>query len=217
MTILSILQSAFHYATTIISVVVLVKLTVWFNNAHQFNEVCTRFNSIKKSVDLLKEDMANNRRLIEQQMDATMTQQQQFEASTSNVLAMTSQLDEAFDCLDLLDNRMLELVEKADKTRRQSRNDPIVEYADIRYQQNEETFDNFIAECLVPNEEGKIGTGQIETLFKCWFESNVGPRSAGPSTNELNAYMSRTFHWKRNAVKDDSLTSVGAWVGISPK
>jgi hypothetical protein len=148
MTILSIAQSAFHYLTTIISVVVLVKLTVWFNNAHQINDVCTRFNSIKKSVDLLKEDIANNRRLIEQQMDATMTQQQQFEASTSNVLAMTSQLDEAFDCLDLLDNRMLELVEKADKNRRQSRNDPIVEYADIRYQQNEETFDNFIAECL---------------------------------------------------------------------
>lgn len=158
--------------------------------------------------------MANNR---QQQMAAIMTQQQQFEASTSNVLAMTSQLDEAFDCLDLLDNRMLELVEKADKTRRQSRNDPIVEYADIRYQQNEETFDNFIAECLVPNEEGKISVGQIEILFKCWFETNVGPRSAGPTNDELRAYMSRTFNWRRNAIKDDTLTIVGAWVGISPK
>ena len=215
MTILSILQSAFHYLTTIISVVVLVKLTVWFNNAHQINDVCTRFNSIKKSVDLLKEDMANNRRLIEQQMDATMTQQQQFEASTSNVLAMTSQLDEAFDCLDLLDNRMLELVEKADKTRRQSRNDPIVEYTDIRYQQNEETFDRFIADCLVPCEGGKVSVGQIESMFRNWFETAVGPRSAGPTDSELKAYMSRTFHW--SSKKYDSLTTVGVWTGITAK
>jgi len=153
--------------------------------------------------------MANNRRLIEKQ-DATMTQQQQFEAEMSN------QLDEAFESLDLLDNRMLELLETSDKRRR--RESIGSEYpADIRYQQNEETFDNFIADCIVSDEKGKIAPGQIETMFKCWFESNVGPRSAGPSTNELNAYMSRTFNWKRNAVKDETLTSVGAWVGISPK
>ena len=212
MTILSILQSAFQYIITITSVIVIVKLTVWFNNANQFNDVCNRFNSIKKSVDLLKEDMANNRRLIEQHMDATMTQQQQFADNTANVLSMSSQLDEAFDCLDVLDNRLLELLEKSDKQRRQQ------EFpADIRYQQNEETFDNFIADCLVANEKGKIGTGDVEVLFKTWFESNVGPRSAGPTNDELRAYMSRTFNWRRNIVSNDTLTGIGAWVGISPK
>ena len=142
--------------------------------------------------------MALNRKLIEQQMETMITQQRQFTENTSNLLEMSSHFDEVFECIDLLNNRLLEM--------------KFLREIQDHVAKNEEIFDRFIADCLVANADGKIGAGEVEMLFKQWCESN--PRSTGPTNDELNAYMSRTFHWKRHIVDNETL---GSWVGISPR
>lgn len=209
MTIQSALTYVFNCASTLIMVTFIVKVTVLFSSARQMNDINCKMNKLQKTIESLKSDMSEQRRIIDQQVTYTMTLQQQILETSENV-------SEVFDNLDLLDNRLLDIMEKTDKKHRRMRQDQQYEsVTDIRYQQNENTFDRFIADCLVSCEGGKVSVGQIESMFRHWFETAVGPRSAGPTDSELKAYMSRTFHW--TSKKDDSLTTVGVWTGITAK
>jgi len=74
----------------------------------------------EKTIEQLRGQVADNRKSIYDQMMTTMDIHKQLVDQNIDAVSTTSQINDIYECLDLLDNRLLELM-KSKKSRKQKR------------------------------------------------------------------------------------------------
>jgi len=171
-----------------------------------------QINQLQQSLDSLKYRTDEHNRLLREQTIATTDIQQQLIDQNIDAIDTTKQIEEVYDCLDLLDDRLLEIAkyERTGRTKKPERNEMTrIESQKQKQKQeiealdrklpNEEIFDQFVADALVSDPGGQIGKGELRRLFREWREDI----RTYISNEELEEYMSLNFDYSR-----------GAWTGI---
>ena len=188
--------------------------------ARQFNQMQTSLKEaehqiiqLRETIGDLRTQMEDHNRVIQEQMNATMDIQRQLIDQSVDAIDASKQIEEVYECLDLLDDRLLELAksERTGKIKKQVRkeiNDKTLRELQKQKQEiealdrklpNEEKFDQFVADVLVSDPAGQIGRSELWRLFREWRE-NIRTYI---SNEELEEYMSLNFDYSR-----------GAWTGI---
>jgi len=133
-----------------------------------------------------------------------MDMQKQLADQNIDAVSTTREIGDIYDCLDILDDRLLDLVksEKTQKTKKQVRKEKKeneaqeIEALDKK-DPTEELFDQFIADSLTSDPEGVIGFSDLQKIFKDWYAYYHGDddQMDRPSNHKLKAYMCRNFNW----------------------
>lgn len=164
---------------------------------------------LQNTVEDLRYQVEDNQRVIQNQMTATEDMQQQLVDHSIDAVSATKDIGDIYECLDLLDDRLLDLV-KSEKTRkikkhvkkdRREAERREIEALDHK-SPNEAVFDDFIAKKYsdVFSQEGKASSAELRKLFKEWYDTKyVNPNVDRPSNRKLEEYMCRNFHWSKDA------------------
>jgi chromosome segregation ATPase len=165
-----------------------------------------QIRQLRTVVEDLQEQITTQSKTIHDQMMAIMDMQQQLVDHSIDAISATKEIGDIYECLDLLDDRLLDLVktEKTRKIKKQVRKDKRkaerqeTEQNEIEaldhLSDNEEIFDKFIADNLKSDPEGVIGASDLQKLFKDWYKY-YHEDDNHPSNKELREYMCRNFNW----------------------
>ena len=178
-----------------------------------------QINQLQQSLDSLKDRTDENTRVLREHTTATTDIQRQLIDQNIDAIDTSKQIEEIYECLDLLDDRLLDIAkyERTGKSKKQVRNEMTrnemtrdrngttrttdsqkqkqeIESLDIKLP-NEEIFDQFVADVLVSDPAGQIGKGEIRSLFREWREDI----RTYISNEELEEYMFCNFDWNERA------------------
>ena len=150
------------------------------------NEAERNINGLRQLVGDLKDKVAEQRRILQEQTTATADIQQQIIDQSVDAISATKQIEDVYECLDLLDDRLLDLAksERAGKNKKQVRKEK-------RKAQNEMTHE-------IRNKKSKHWTKRtqmkkysINLLRMCWFriptKKSRKVKSGNSSENGENA------------------------------
>jgi len=181
------------------------KIIEFIHNLNQtVNHLRDSLKAAEQKIIDLRTVVSEQNRILQEQTAATADMQQQIIDHSIDSISTTKEIGDIYECLDLLDDRLLDLVksEKTRKIKKQVRKDKREIEALDHISHNEEVFDNFISKkyYAVFNQEGKASSAELRKLFKEWYDSecaNLDDRR--PSNRELEEYMCRNFHWDKDA------------------
>jgi len=178
------------------------------------NESEQNINGLRQLVDDLKDQVAEQRQILQDHLAATADIQQQIIDQSINAIETTKQIEDVYGCLDLLDDRLLDLAKyeraagkhkkQVRKEKRKAQNDKAQEMkkqkqeieALDRKDPNEEIFDQFVADSLKSDPNGAIGFSDLQKIFKDWYKYyHEDELNDLPSNRELREYMCRNFNW----------------------
>jgi len=188
-------------------------------------------HQLRESIEDLRVQMADHKRMIEDQMTETLNIKQQLVDQNLHAIDTSKEIEEVYDCLDLLDDRLLEFG-RMHKTKKQLRREK--KEIEMLDQKNpaEECFDEFIADCLVYDPEEKIDKNELKTLFREWCDKTH--QKIRTTEVELEGYMLRNFgpptepdngshgvegnNTTKNSTKvRRKENSSSVWMGLKPK
>ena len=138
----------------------------------------------------MEDQIEDNRRTLKDQIIATADMQQQLVDHSIDAVSTTKEIGDIYECLDLLDDRLLEFA-RTHKTKKQLRREKKeIEMLDQR-NPTEECFDEFIADCLVYDASERIGKNELTKLFRVWCDKTH--QKINTTEIELEGYMIRNF------------------------
>ena len=168
---------------------------------HRFNQMQTLLKEAETQIirlqntveDLryqVEDQIEDNRRTLKDQIIATADMQQQLVDHSIDAVSTTKEIGDIYECLDLLDDRLLEFA-RTHKTKKQLRREKKeIEMLDQR-NPTEECFDEFIADCLVYDASERIGKNELTKLFRVWCDKTH--QKINTTEIELEGYMIRNF------------------------
>ena len=207
---MSVVNTVIHFIqNTVLALFVIpagFKIIEFIHNLNQtINHLSDSLKAAEQIIIDLRTELREQNRILQEQTAATADMQQQIIDHSIDAISTTKEIGDIYECLDLLDDRLLDLVksEKTRKIKKQVRKDKReTERREIEaldhISHNEEVFDNFIAKkyYAVFNQEGKASPVELRKLFKEWYDAeyaNLDNRC--PSNRELEEYMCRNFHY----------------------
>ena len=208
-----------------------IKISVFIHNfIYTINHLRDALNTAEHQIRLLQntiEDLRyqveDNQRVIHEQMTATADMQQQLVEQSIDTVSATKDIGDIYECLDLLDDRLLEFA-RTHKTKKQLRREKKeIEMVDQR-NPTEECFDEFIADCLVYDPSERIGKNELIKLFRVWCDKTH--QKMNTTEIELEGYMIRNFgppeesedqqqHHHKVSRKENKRDS--SWTGLKSK
>lgn len=187
------------------------KIIEFIHNLNQtVNHLRDSLKAAEQNIVDLRTTLREQSRILQEQTIVTADIQQQIVDQSIDSISATKDIGDIYDCLDLLDDRLLDLVksEKTRKIKKQVRKDKRdsreAERREAERQEiealdnkspNEEVFDQFIADSLKSDHEGRISSVELRKLFKEWYDAKYVDLDDRPKSRELEEYMCRNFIW----------------------
>ena len=158
----------------------------------------SHIRQLQNTVEDLKYQVEENRKIIREQTTATMDMQQQLVDQSIDAISTTKEIGDIYECLDLLDDRILEFAKykKTGKIKKQVRDEALEIDALDHKSPNEEVFDNFIAsksDLLFDSEGRHCPVAEICKVFEEWYDAEYVNLDDRPSNHALEEYMCRNF------------------------
>lgn len=179
------------------------KIIEFIHNLNQtVNHLRDSLKAAEQNIIDLRTVVSEQNRILQEQTTATADMQQQLVDHSIDAISATKEIGDIYDCLDLLDDRLLDLVksEKTRKIKKQVRKDrreterQEIEALD-RLSDNEEVFDQFIAVSITSDTEGRISSVELRKIFKDWYDAKYANIDNRPRSRDLEEYMCRNFIW----------------------
>jgi len=157
-------------------------------------------NAAEDQIRQLRGTIEDLQTQMQNQVTAT-SEMQKLINQNIDAIETTKQIEEVYECLDLLDDRLLDLAksEKTRKLKKKVRREAREIEALDKKNPNEEIFDNFIASERVFNHEGRVFPLELRKQFKDWYDTETDNLGDYPSNHELREYMCRNFYWDEGA------------------
>ena len=211
MSFLNLLNFAKKALIALICIPFAVKTAKFIRNLiYTINHLRDALNKAEHQIAQLQNIIEDHAIILQEHMPSTMDMQQQLIDQNINILDLSKDIKEIYECIDIIDDRLSDLI-KSEKTRkikkqvrRYKRNAEKREIEALK-SPNEAVFDDFIAEkqTSVFNQDGKASSAELRQIFKEWY-NDVDPNLYTnlydrPSNRELEKYMCRNFHWNKDA------------------
>jgi hypothetical protein len=150
----------------------------------------TQIRVLSETIDDLRAQTEDHNRLLQTQITSTLDIKKQLIDQNIDAIDTTKDIGDIYECLDLLDDRLLEFA-RTHKTKKQIRREKKeIEMTDHR-NPTEECFDEFIADCLVYDPAEKIRQNELNKLFQEWCAKTH--QKINTTEIELEGYMIRNF------------------------